>query len=105
MFICSLSSTGDTSSSIRAHSGNIQGTFREHSGNIQGTFREHSGNMQGAYREHSGNIYFELGWGLTGVELRWKPMSPHPNCRKHSKERTKVDAEHNYPFMGTYDEG
>jgi hypothetical protein len=29
---------------------------------------------KGTFREHSGNIQFEL---------RWMPVSPHPNCKEH----------------------
>jgi hypothetical protein len=58
--------------------GVVHGTFREHFGkNIQGTFRAHSGNIQGRFRQHSGNIQFEL---------RWTPVSPYPNCKKHFKK-------------------
>jgi hypothetical protein len=56
----------------------IQGTFRAHLGNAQGTFRECSGHSQRTFSEptHLGNIQFEL---------RWMSVSPHPNCKKHSK--------------------
>ena len=36
------------------------------------------------FREHS-----------VGVERT--PVSPHPNCMKHFKKSTKVDAEYNLP--------
>ena len=51
-------------------------------GKIQGTFREHSGNSQGTFREHS-------------VRVERTPVSLHPNCKKHLKKSTKVDAEYN----------
>jgi hypothetical protein len=48
------------------------------SGNIPGTFSKlHSGNVP----EHSGNMQFEL---------RWTPVSPHPNCKKHLKKAPRL---------------
>jgi hypothetical protein len=65
----------------------VQGTCREREGNVKGTCRKGSGNIQGTCRERAGNLQ---------LELRWTPVSPHPNCKKHLKEGAKVDAEFNF---------
>jgi hypothetical protein len=38
--------------------------------------------IQGTFREHSGRV-------------ERTPVSLHPNCKKHLKKSTKVDAEYN----------
>jgi hypothetical protein len=61
---------------------------REYLGNFQGTFREHAMNIQGTFREISGNIH---------LQLRWRPVGLHPNCRKYPKVIRRIQLAH----MGT----
>jgi hypothetical protein len=56
---------------------NVGGLLSEHSGKDQGTFSAHSRPIHGTFRAHSWNVQFEL---------RWMPVSPHPNCEKHLKK-------------------
>jgi hypothetical protein len=78
---------------FREHSVKIQCTFCEHSVEIQWTFSKHSGNIQCTFREHSVNIQWKFREHSERVERT--PVSLHPNCKKHLKKSTKVDAEHN----------
>jgi hypothetical protein len=48
----------------------------------QGTFRKRLGDVKGTFREYS-----EI--------VERTPVSLHPNCKKHFKKSTKVDAEYN----------
>jgi hypothetical protein len=82
----------------------VQGTFRERSGNVQGTFKDYLGNIQstlserweGIFREHSGHIQFEL---------RWTPVSPHPNCTKPlTKPNSGHFRDHSGDIQGTIGE-